>query len=168
MKKLFPALLVLLLGFTGSAQAHIGVNDIPSAPHGAYFYQPMIGNIQGSCIAANGQPVPLISDHTLNDVGKADSWNGQWVIFMNPHVLTYMPAENQQFWYAHECAHVSLPTMNEDQADCAAVKIGRNQGWLSPAGINSLCYYFQGNPGDWTHSLGPVRCQNMTLCYAVP
>jgi hypothetical protein len=150
------------------ASAHPGVNDIPSAPHGAYFYSPMIGGEQGNCSAFNGQPVAVFSDHMLNDVGAARNINGQWWILMNPHVLLGLPNENQKFWYAHECAHVHLPTSNEDQADCWAVKVGRSQGWLTLNGIQSLCTYFQGNLGDWTHSPGPLRCQNMAACFASP
>ena len=158
----------VFLLFTCTAIAHPGINDIPSAPHGAWYFQPIIGGLVQACRANNGQPVAVFSDHLLNDVGAANIINGQSVIFMNPHILLNLPNENQLFWYLHECAHVSIPTRNEDVADCAAVKYGRDNGWITPQGIHSICTYFQGNPGDWTHSPGYVRCQNMSACYQTP
>lgn len=158
----------LLLAYSIAAMSHPGINDIPSAPHGASFVTPFVGGMPVFCTAFNNQPVALVSDHLLNDVGAARNINGQLVIFMNPHVLLSLPNENQLFWYAHECAHVNIRTVNEDLADCAAVKLGRQQGWLTAQGIQSLCTYFQGNPGDWTHSPGPVRCQKMAACYYAP
>ena len=160
--------LCALVTWTVDASGHPGINDIPSAPHGAFFYRPYVGGRPMQCTASNGQPVAVVSDHLLNDVGAARNFNGQMVIFMNPHVLLNLPNENQLFWYAHECAHVNIPTANEDLADCAAVKLGRRQGWLTPGGMQSLCAYFQGNLGDWTHSPGPIRCQKMVACYQAP
>lgn len=162
------SLLLVVLTQYSVVLAHPGINDIPSAPHGATFMRPMIGGMPFTCIAANGQAVPTLSNHLLPDVGRADIIAGHSVISMNPHVLLSMPPENQRFWYAHECAHVHLPTTNEDVADCYATKIGRNQGWLSPQGIQSICAYFQSNPGDWSHSPGPARCQNIATCYSQP
>lgn len=162
------SLLFVVLAQCSVVLAHPGINDIPSAPHGAAFIQPLIGGMPFTCFAANGQAVSTFSNHLLPDVGHAGFVAGQWVISMNPHVLLSMPMENQRFWYAHECAHVQLPTANEDVADCYAAKVGRRQGWLSPQGIHSLCVYFQNNPGDWSHRPGPARCQNIAACYSQP
>jgi hypothetical protein len=165
---LMITLLVAHFVFQSNSFGHPGNNDIPSAPHGATYVSPLIGGMPMVCTAPNGVPVLTVSNHLLNDVGAVQPYNGALAIFMNPHVLLRLPAENQRFWYAHECAHIIVPTTDENTADCTAVKFGRSQGWLTLGGIQSLCDYFQQNPGDWTHAPGPVRCQYMRQCYQAP
>jgi hypothetical protein len=57
---------------------------------------------------------------------------------------------------------------NEQAADCFAVKLGRNQGFFSPASIHQICAFTFPSPGDWTHLPGPLRCQQMQMCYVTP
>lgn len=127
------------------------------------------------CYDARGLPVVLRSAPHLNDVGKA--WiapNGAPVIFLNPRVLSTLPRAVQLFWYAHECAHhvlghtLGMPQMrSEMDADCWAIRTGRNQGWFLHRDLRSMYWYFINNPGSpWGHLPGPQRLQHFANCFA--
>jgi hypothetical protein len=78
-----------------------------------------------------------------------------------------LPPYVQWFVYAHECAH-QFYGGNEQAADCWAVKLGRQQGFFPPDAINQICAFTFPSPGDWTHLPGPLRCQQMQVCYMTP
>ena len=78
-----------------------------------------------------------------------------------------LPPYIQWFIYAHECAH-QVVGGNEQAADCWAVKLGRNQGFFPPQAIQQICAFTFSSPGDWTHLPGPMRCQQMQMCYQTP
>lgn len=85
------------------------------------------------------------------------------VISLRPDFFT-LPAVVQTFIYAHECGHQVVGS-DESAADCWAIKLGRNQGWLTPEGLQLVGQYFVNSPGDWTHAPGPFRVGCMVGCY---
>jgi hypothetical protein len=85
-------------------------------------------------------------------------------LFFRPDFFN-LPTYVQLYIYAHECAHQFVGG-NEVAADCWAVRTGRDQGWLPRQGLEQVCQYTYHSRGDWTHPAGPVRCQNMRMCYA--
>jgi hypothetical protein len=88
-------------------------------------------------------------------------------ININWPLFSQMPLAVQAFVYAHECAHHLYGT-DENVADCWAVKIGRNQGFIDGGAVQQICQSVWISPGDWTHFPGPIRCQNMTSCFSQP
>lgn len=86
-------------------------------------------------------------------------------INLNWPLYSSQPPAVQAFVYAHECAH-HLYGSDENIADCWAVKIGRNQGFLNPGSIQQICSAVYLSPGDWSHFPGPQRCQNMIACFS--
>lgn len=134
-----------------------------------------IGGVPVSCADFRGIPVALVPAPGLADVGAARIVNGQPVIFLNPQILGAQAREMQLFWYAHECAHhvrghlVNLVMTNEADADCWAVKTGRNQGWFPPQAFQLLVQTLGNSPGSmWGHLPGPARIRNMWSCYNQP
>ena len=126
------------------------------------------------CKDARRYPVALESAPQLNDVGMARiKRNGAPVIFLNPRILERLPPAVQLFWYAHECAHHVLGHMlgvpkvrNEMDADCWAIRIGRNQGWFRRQDLRNMYHYFINNPGSpWGHLPGPQRLQHFANCF---
>lgn len=75
-----------------------------------------------------------------------------------------LPPYMQWFVYAHECAH-QVVGPNEQAADCWAIKLGRNQGFFPPQAVQQICAFAFPSPGDWTHMPGPMRCQQIAMCY---
>jgi hypothetical protein len=108
-------------------------------------------------------PLPTVITAGFNDTAMN---NGQAII-LNQQLFFQLPPVLQLYTYAHECGHANVGP-NEVAADCWAIKTGRNQGWFPPQAFQLLMQYFQNNPGDIRHPSGPVRVQNMLMCYQQP
>ncbi len=120
---------------------------------------PLIGGVRVSCMG-----VPTWIDDQINDIAIAVPG----AIVLSPALGNWPPVV-QVFVYAHECAH-HLPAIgsNESAADCWAIKLGRNQGWINLPGLRTIQAYFQNNQGDWTHLPGQLRIRQMQACFATP
>lgn len=136
--------------------------------------QTMIAGVPVNCVDAFGVPVATIPAPQLGDVGMARiESNGVRVIYLNPFILNNLPPSVQLFWYAHECAHHALghtygfnQFSREIEADCWAIRTGRDQGWITLNVIGVMSPYFIANPGSpWGHLPGPQRVQNFANCY---
>lgn len=141
--RIFLTATLLLFAQAASAQQILGTN-------------PVLGGYPVSCNGAVAIVAPV------NDLAQAVP--GQ--IILNPVLFQYPPVV-QIFVYAHECAHQFVGS-NEPAADCWAVKLGRNQGWLPPQAVGIVASTFVNSPGNWTHAPGPVRAQQMAVCYNTP
>lgn len=120
---------------------------------------PVIGGAQVQCGGAMTVVMPL------NDLAQAVPGE----IRLNPRLFSY-PSDIQIFVYAHECAHQLYGggPAGEAAADCWAMKTGRDQGWLPPAGAAVVAQSVAGTAGDWSHAPGPQRVANMQACYNTP
>jgi len=105
--------------------------------------------------------VTFIVTPNIPDVGIAQPG----VIYLNPNYLMYMSTPMKLFVAGHECGH-HVVGLNENAADCWAIRMGRQQGWFPPQAFQEMIYQFQNNPGDYTHAPGPIRVQNIMQCYA--
>jgi len=103
---------------------------------------------------------PTLISHSFWDYGGAK----KGMIILNPTKLEGLSGAVRLYVYAHECGHQKYGA-RETRADCYAVERGRRDGWLNSAGMNEICAFLEGYPGDWVHPPGPKRCQIMTKCY---
>lgn len=136
---------------------------LPPAPAAAQpsCYPPGAFRIAGApfnCFSAT-----TCIDSALNDLGRAAPGQG---IILNSS-LNYYPPGVIAFVFGHECMHFT-GIMSEQAADCQAVKIGRNQGFINQFVLQQICQSVYFSPGDWTHFPGPARCQNMIACFNSP
>lgn len=129
-----------------------------NAVAGPAFYPP--GNFAIDGMPVNCGNYPTILNPRLPDSGM---FNGQ-SIMLNPVALSQMPTSLKLYVYAHECAH-GMGFLNESDADCVAIKTGRNQGWFPPQQFNYLVIMFQNNPGSLRHPPGLMRVRHMADCY---
>ncbi len=136
--------------------------------------QTFIAGVPVHCIDASGVPVATIPAPQLNDVGMARiEPNGLRVIYLNPFFLQRLPISIQLFWYAHECAHHALghtfgfnQFSREIEADCWAIRLVRDQGWINKRGIQAMFIHMRSLPGSaWGHLPGPQRFQHILNCY---
>lgn len=88
------------------------------------------------------------------------------LIVLSPQLFS-MPPVVQIFVYAHECGH-QIYGSNEADADCWAIKTGRDQGWLPAYATEAVARSVADSPGSWTHAPGPVRIAHMAYCYNTP
>jgi hypothetical protein len=127
--------------------------------------QPILQNLGSNPIIAGvplqcGGKISYVAN--INDIAMAQSG----AMYFRPDYF-YLPATLQHFIYAHECAHAAFG-LNEQAADCWAMKLGRNQGFFNQQSVQAICSYTFNSPGDWTHLPGPQRCQQMQICFVTP
>ncbi|UHQ23779.1 hypothetical protein LVB77_03445 [Lysobacter sp. 5GHs7-4] len=120
---------------------------------------PIIGGVTVSCPGTLTYIVPM------DDLAKAVPGE----IHLNPQFFS-QPAEVQIFVYAHECAHQFYGggPIGEANADCWAMKRGRDQGWMPPHTTALIAESVIYTAGDWSHAPGPQRVEHMAVCYNTP
>jgi hypothetical protein len=100
---------------------------------------------------------------TLGDIPDI-AYSTPGMIHLNPAIFR-LPRTLQLFWYAHECAH-QLHGTSEGQADCWAVRSGRDEGWFREEDLALIEWALEGNPGDESHDPGPQRIALIARCFA--
>jgi hypothetical protein len=132
-------------------------------------------NKGGSNIVPNGQlrfdgqsftcgRFPTVEDLLLNDYAAAP-YKGFLII--NPTVFAKVPTTVKLWIYQHECAH-ALGIPDETKADCFSVSKLRQQGLLSPQGLEQVCDFISAAKADAAHPEGPARCAAIRACYGKP
>lgn len=137
--------LAVLFGYPAGASAQVMQNLGPA---------PVLAGVQVGCAGIPAY-VANIPDLALAQPGA---------ILLRPDFFA-LPAVVQLFVYAHECAHLVAVGPDEAAADCWAVQLGRNQGWLDQGGLEIVARHSVGSPGDWTHAPGPLRVRRMWQCF---
>lgn len=87
---------------------------------------------------------------------------GRGLVF-NRRLLTRHPDAVVIFIFKHECAHKS--GAGESGADCAAARAGRQQGWLTAAGVDEVCKALAREKEGGSHPSGAARCTNIRRCF---
>ena len=121
--------------------------------------RPFVGGVQVGCPGTTTYVMPI------SDLAQAVPGE----IRLSPAFFS-QPAVLQVFVYAHECAHQIYGggAAGEAAADCWAIKLGRDQGWLPPNATYLIAQSVADTAGDWTHAPGPIRIQQMAAYYDMP
>ena len=82
----------------------------------------------------------------LGRVGLAEKSGDGYRITWNATRLKSLPPAVHDFVFFHECAHATVPTENELEANCAGLKAMRAAGRAGPAVENRLKAMFPNNP----------------------
>lgn len=108
---------------------------------------------------------PIFLAPTLDDVGYAivDIYGPR--ILLNPNRMTPLSTALKLFIFAHECGHL-VTGGTEDDADCWAIQIGKQQGWFTLANWPALIDSLGNSPGDFSHRPGPQRLARIAACFA--
>jgi len=69
--------------------------------------------------------------------------------------------------YGHECGHL-FGGLDENKADCFAVRRGQADGWLDTNGLDQVCSFISAARADAMHFGGPERCTFMRECFRKP
>lgn len=151
----------------------VAATNSAAQPNLSDRFRPVIAGVQVHCRSAGtGQPVAFVPNPYLNDIGRSRPGFPP-TIELNPVLLAQLPRALQLFWYGHECAHHVLGhtignfgPRSEADADCWAVKTGRDQGLFDRNDVTAFGPYFLSNPGSpWGHLPGPARTANFLLCF---
>lgn len=124
------------------------------------------------CHDVRGEQVSTIRFDNLRDVAHAVILNHMPYIVLNPTRLKTLPPALQAFFYEHECAHHVLghnynPTMaSEAEADCLAVKIGRDKGLFTRTDVTAFRHWIEPLKGSMRgHLPGKQRQRLIALCF---
>lgn len=85
-------------------------------------------------------------------------------IIINPKRFETLPLIVKLYAYTHECGHQYMGR-DETQADCFAIRRGRQEGWLDEAGLQEICNFIGRSKGDALHLAGRERCALLRRCY---
>jgi hypothetical protein len=91
----------------------------------------------------------------LNRVGLAEKTADGYRITWNQPRLQTLPPELHDFVFFHECAHATVPTESEAEANCAGLKAMRAAGRAGPAVESELRAMFPNN-AYWTETFACV------------
>ncbi len=101
---------------------------------------------------------------TVLDAGERDFGAAQrGLVILNPDLFAGLATPVKLWIFSHECAHLSVGD-DETKADCAAVKRGRREGWLTASGLDDVCEFMKPARGDRSHFTGAQRCALMRQC----
>lgn len=95
---------------------------------------------------------------------------GQSVIYYNPLITSKFTPLFKDFLFAHECGHHvlghgSIAPVNEQDADCWAIRTLVNKFGLPRDRIPEIQTQIAAfGVGDWTHLPGPLRAAHLPLC----
>lgn len=135
----------------------------------------MIAGHQMSCSDFRGLTVRTLKMTDLGDVGSARIMGRMPVILLDTDRLAKLPEALQRFFYSHECAHHTLghsfaqTVWSEREADCWAIKHGRDKGWLSREEVVAWAPHFAHSRGSPIgHLPGPERANRLVACYDDP
>jgi hypothetical protein len=102
-----------------------------------------------------------VLDPNLNDYAATPY--RQFIILNMPYVAK-VPTAVKLWIYNHECGH-KFVGLDENQADCYAIRRGRKEGWLNAANLEQVCQFISAARPDALHASGPDRCNLMRECF---
>lgn len=125
-----------------------------------------------SCKDIRGVAVHTLQVANLGDVGRAGVVNRVPIIAIDPHIIERLPDKLQIFFYQHECAHHVLghwfqtSLAMESEADCWAIKHGRDTGIFNRDDVLSFAPFLAGSGGSpFGHLPGPERAKYLVKCF---
>lgn len=146
----------------------------PAHPEGLEA-QPVVAGMTMTCQDFRGIAVGTMDVSDLGDVGGARIIGRMPVIVLDRSRLAQLPDKLQLFFYGHECAHHVLghafaqTVWSEREADCWAVKHGRERGWFTREEVAAWSPQFAHSKGSPIgHLPGPERAERLVACYDDP
>lgn len=128
-----------------------------------------------TCHDLRGNSVVTVRISNLGDVGRAGVVNRVPVIVIDPHIIERLPNKLQIFFYEHECAHhvlghwVGGSPEQEKEADCWAIRNGRDRGVFSRDDVMSFAPFIANSGGSpFGHLPGPQRAGYLLRCFDEP
>lgn len=125
-----------------------------------------------SCRDVRGLAVHTMQVSNLGDVGRAGVVNRVPIIVIDPQLIERLPDKLQVFFYQHECAHHVLGHWyaggpeQEKEADCWAIRQGRDNGQLSRDDVMSFAPFLAASGGSpFGHLPGPARSRYLVQCF---
>jgi hypothetical protein len=114
----------------------------------------------------DGKPAICGQRPTVLDSGLSDfSASFPGYLVLNPRRLASLSLPVQMWIHAQSCGY-QFRGPDGSKADCFAVERGREQGWLTDAGMDNVCAFIAPTSASAAHAAGPERCKVMRGCFA--
>ena len=135
--------------------------------------QAVVAGVSVVCQDFRGIAVHTVRVADLGDVGRAWLVNRVPLIVLDEKMLDRLPDKLQLFFYGHECAHhvlghtVLFRPDRESEADCWAIKDGRDRGIFSRSEVESFAPFLTASRGSAVtgHLPGPARAKHLLKCF---
>lgn len=157
-----------VIGLAGAALSLVGPVQARDAAAGVTE----IAGRSMSCKDIHGVAVHTLQVANLGDVGRAGVVNRVPIIAIDPNIIERLPDKLQIFFYQHECAHHVLghwfqtSLSMESEADCWAIKHGRDTGFFSREDVMSFAPFLAKSGGSpFGHLPGPERAKYLVKCF---
>lgn len=125
-----------------------------------------------TCTDYLGRQVRTYAVAGLGDAGWSEIFFRMPVIKLDPDVLRTLPGKMQVFFFLHECGHHKLGHLlsgtgdPEPEADCWAVKTGRDSGFYRREDVVAFGRFFALSNGTRAgHLPGPKRHAFLLNCF---
>lgn len=125
-----------------------------------------------TCTDYLGRQVRTYTVAGLGDAGWSEIFFRVPVIKLDPDVLRTLPGKMQVFFFLHECGHHKLGHLlsgsgeAEPEADCWAIKTGRDSGFYGRADVMAFERFFAlSNGSHLGHLPGPERHAFLLKCF---
>ena len=133
----------------------------------------IVAGVSVVCRDFRGIPVETVRVADLGDVGRAWLVNRVPLIVLDEKMLDRLPDKLQLFFYGHECAHhvlghtVLYRPDRESEADCWAIKDGRDRGIFSRSEVEGFAPFLAASRGSTItgHLPGPARSKHLLKCF---
>jgi len=153
--------------FRGVRAAQVGRSAAPG--------ETTIAGMPVSCKDIRGVAVTTMQVANLGDVGRAGVINRVPIIAIDPEIIGRLPNKLQLFFFQHECAHhvlghwFQMSTTMETDADCWAIRHGRDDGTFSRDDVMSFAPFLAKSGGSpFGHLPGPQRAKQLLKCFDMP
>ncbi len=125
-----------------------------------------------TCTDYLGRQVRTYDVAGLGDAGWSEIFFRVPVIKLDPDVLRTLPGKMQVFFFLHECGHHKLGHLlsgsgeAEPEADCWAIKTGRDSGFYARDDVVAFGRFFAPSNGSRLgHLPGPERHAFLLHCF---
>lgn len=125
-----------------------------------------------TCTDYLGRQVRTYTVAGLGDAGWSEIFFRVPVIKLDPDVLRTLPGKMQVFFFLHECGHHKLGHLlsgsgeAEPEADCWAIKTGRDSGFYGREDVVAFGRFFAYSNGSRVgHLPGPERHAFLLNCF---
>ena len=123
-----------------------------------------------SCTDVRGRSIPVVTDSSLPVLVQAGSDGMQQVIRYNPSLLPRLKPATRLFFFAHECARLSLDgpddTAKARRADCIGLATLVDAGLVKQEALADLQADLSFSAEEWRLLPGPPRSFELSACPA--
>ena len=155
----------LAIASSAVAQERMRTEDLDLSDWGHWA---VLGSAAFGCYDSRGVRARIVADNSIDSIGWSFRRDGRPYIVMKPARARQYSNITNWWWFAHECAHLALPSSQngEPAADCWAIKVLRDRGHFGDENLTDLDEeLYDLEESEYGHLAGPDRIALIKDCY---